>query len=355
MTRPSTAQINLNALRHNATLLREMHCGRQIAVLKSNAYGHGAIACAQALKGISDGFGVAFLDEALELRAAGIQGPILVLEGAFDAIELTTAVAHNISLVVHHEEQLRMIEMSSLPETGAMFWLKVDSGMHRAGFAPDQVAKAYARLKLSGKAKAVTLMSHFARADEPHSDATLEQVKVFEEATAGLQAPRSLCNSAGVIAWPQARRDWSRPGIALYGSDPIGRPKSPLKPVMTLSSHVFSERLLKPGESLGYGGAFRAKTETRVGLVALGYADGYPRAASTGTPVAVDGLLTRLIGRVSMDMLTVDLTDLPCVGIGSRVELWGETISVNDVASRAGTISYELLCNVKRVPLRYLV
>lgn len=331
-----------------------MHGGRQIAVLKSNAYGHGAVACAHALIGISDGFGVAFLDEARQLRAAGIEGPLLVLEGAFDAKELVEAVASDMVLVVHHEDQLRMIERTPLPRKPASFWLKIDSGMHRAGFAPDQAANAYRRLQATGQAQSITLMTHFARADEPGCPATREQLAVFEAATQGLEGPRSLCNSAGIIAWPDARRDWGRPGIALYGADPLGDIASPLAPVMTLRSHVFAERLLQTGETLGYGGAFRATEPTRVGLVALGYADGYPRAAVTGTPVAVDGLRTKLIGRVSMDMLTVDLTQLPHAGIGSSVELWGPTISVNEVADRARTIAYELLCNVKRVPLQYL-
>ncbi|WP_269631903.1 alanine racemase [Pelomonas sp. BJYL3] len=354
MTRPSAALIDLRALRHNARVMRSMHGGRQIAVLKSNAYGHGAVACARALGGTSDGFGVAFLEEARQLRAAGIEGPLLVLEGAFDARELVEAVAGGIALVVHHEDQLRMIERTPLPRVPASFWLKIDSGMHRAGFAPDAAAAAYRRLQATGQAHSITLMTHFARADEPDCPATREQLAVFEAATQGLAGPRSLCNSAGILAWPAARRDWGRPGIALYGADPLGSSASPLAPVMTLRSHVFSQRLLQPGETLGYGGAFRATEPTRVGLVALGYADGYPRAAATGTPVAVDGQRTRLIGRVSMDMLTVDLTPLPHAGIGSPVELWGPTIPVNEVASRAGTIAYELLCNVKRVPLQYL-
>lgn len=354
MTRPSAANIDLRALRRNARVMREMHGGRQIGVLKANAYGHGAVACARALSDISDAFGVAFLDEALQLRAEGIEQTLVVLEGAFDTKELLEAVANGIELVVHHEEQLRMIETTPLPGTGGRFWLKIDSGMHRAGFPPAQAATAYRRLQASGRVQSITLMSHFARADEPEHAATVEQLRVFDAATQGLDGPRSLCNSAGSLAWPKARRDWGRSGIALYGADPLGGNSSLLSPVMTLRSQVFAERVLHPGETLGYGGAFCATEATRVGLVALGYADGYPRAAVTGTPVAVDGHRTRLIGRVSMDMLTVDLTPLPQVGIGSRVELWGGTIPVNEVAACAGTIAYELLCNVKRVPLQYL-
>lgn len=353
MTRPSEARVDLDALRFNAALLREQHGGRQLAVLKANAYGHGAVACARALLGRSDGFAVAFLDEAMTLRAAGIDAPILVLEGAFDADEVQAAAAQSLWLVVHQEEQVRMVERSALPAGALHVWLKVDSGMHRAGLPPERVRDAHARLLASGKTSAITLMTHLARADEPGVDATLRQLACFDAATEGLAGERSVCNSAGMLAWPQARHDWGRAGIALYGADPLGRKDSPLRPVMCLTSRVFAERWLQPGESLGYGGAFTAPVPTRVGLVAVGYADGYPRSASTGTPVAVDGRRTCLIGRVSMDMLTIDLSDLPSVGIGSIVELWGNDVSVNEVASQAGTIAYELLCNVKRVRLRH--
>lgn len=354
MTRPSEARVDLDALRFNAALLREQHGGRQLAVLKANAYGHGAVACARALLGRSDGFAVAFLDEALTLRAAGIDAPILVLEGAFDADEVRAAAAQSLWLVVHQEEQLRMLEHSALPADALHVWLKVDSGMHRAGLAPECVRDAHARLLASGKTSAITLMTHFARADEPGVDSTLRQLACFEAATDGLPGERSVCNSAGMLAWPQAHRDWGRAGIALYGADPLGRKDSPLRPVMCLTSRVFAERWLQPGESLGYGGAFTAPRRTRAGLVAIGYADGYPRLAPVGTPVAVDGHRACVIGRVSMDMLTVDLTDLPTSGCGSAVELWGSQVSVNDVAAAAGTIAYELLCNVKRVPVRSL-
>lgn len=353
MTRPSEALIDLDALRFNATLLRQQHGGRLLAVLKANAYGHGAVPCAQALIGHADGLAVAFLDEALVLREAGIKGPILVLEGAFDAAEVERAAAHELWLVVHQEEQVRMIERNPLGEGALHVWLKVNSGMHRAGLPPGVVRGAYARLVATRRASAISLMTHLARADEPHVEATLQQLACFDEATSGIPGERSVCNSAGILAWPQARRDWGRAGIALYGADPLLRAESPLRAVMHLMSHVFAERWLQPGDSLGYGGAFRTETPTRVGLVAIGYADGYPRSAPTGTPVEVDGQRTRLVGRVSMDMLTVDLTDLPSAGVGSVVELWGAAISVSEIAHLAGTIAYELLCNTKRVPLHY--
>lgn len=351
MARPAYARIDLDALRHNYRLARQLHGGRALAVLKANAYGHGAVACARALTGVADGYAVAFLDEALELRQAGIQGPILVLEGLFDAEELAQAHAHGLWFAVHQASQLQMIEAS--PLQGLHVWLKLDSGMHRAGFAPADFAAAHTRLQTSGRVDQITLMTHFARADEPGAPTTTQQIAVFEAATAQLGGARSLCNSAGVLGWPAARRDWARPGIVLYGADPMPQSHHGLRPVMTLASEVFAVRTLQPGEALGYGGGYVAQRPTRVGLVAMGYADGYPRTTPAGTPVAVDGQATQLIGRVSMDMLTVDLTDLPAAGMGSAVELWGPQVDVNAVARAAGTIAYELLCNVKRVPLRY--
>lgn len=358
MSRPACALIDLEALRHNHHLARERHGGRVLAVLKANAYGHGALRCAQALAPLADGFAVAFLEEALALRAAGITAPILLLEGVFSASELEAVREHRLWTVVHHAEQILMIERSAQPPASLRVWLKLDSGMHRAGFAPQQLRVAHARLLASGKLdRPPVLMSHFARADEPEVEATRRQLEVFASATQGLAGETSLCNSAGLLAWPQAHGDWARPGILLYGADPIADPQCGghgLRPVMRLQSAVFAVRELAPGEALGYGGSFVAEQPTRVGLVAMGYADGYPRRAPTGTPVAVDGRISRTLGRVSMDMMTVDLSQLPEAGLGSQVELWGPQVDVNQVAQRAGTIAYELLCNVKRVAFEYL-
>lgn len=354
MTRPSQALIDLSALRHNYALARAIHGGRALAVLKANAYGHGAIPCAKALADSVDGFAVAFVAEALELRAQGIHQPILVLEGCFDQQDLEAARAHDLWIVVHQASQIDSIERTALEASSLNVWLKVDSGMHRAGFEPEQVQKAYARLKSCKGVSRITLMTHFACADEPDKLKTVQQIQVFDAATQGLEGERSLCNSGGILAWPTAHRDWARPGILLYGADPMPTRDHGLKPVMTLQSQVFSVRTLASGETLGYGATFTAQKPTRVGLVAIGYADGYPRCAPTGTPIAVDGHLTRTIGRVSMDMMTIDLTDLPQAGIGSSVECWGSTVDINDVAQKAGTISYELLCNLKRVPKIYV-
>lgn len=350
--RPARALIDLAALRHNYHLARRLHGGRALAVIKANAYGHGAVRCAQALASEADGFAVAFLEEALELRAAGITAPILLLEGIFDAAELDAVVCHDLWLVVHHEAQLRMIETTPLAQP-LNLWLKVNSGMNRAGFVGADVAAAWQRLHTRGKSAAITLMTHFARADEPDSSATATQFERFQTATAGLPGARSLCNSAAILGWPQARGDWARPGILLYGADPMPGEGHGLQPVMTLESAVMAVREIEAGEPLGYGARFVAQRRTRVGLVAMGYADGYPRVVPDGTPVAIDGQPGQIIGRVSMDMLTVDLTDHPAAGLGSRVELWGRQVPINRIAAAAGTIAYELLCNVKRVRFSY--
>lgn len=350
--RPARALIDLTALQYNYRLARSRHGGRALAVVKANAYGHGAQRCARALADIADGFAVAFLEEALELRASGIRRPILLLEGLFASDEIAEAVDQDLWIVVHHEAQIRMIEATEVARP-LKVWLKINSGMNRAGFLPQGVDAAWQRLNMSGKVSEITLMTHFARADEPQIITTTEQIARFDAATRHLPGARSLANSSGVLGWQAAHREWARPGILLYGADPMPGEGNDLKPVMTLESRVIAVREIEAGEPLGYGARFVAERPTRVGLVAMGYADGYPRIVPDGTPVAVDDILTRLIGRVSMDMLTVDLTDLPQADIGSRVELWGRNVPVNRIAEAAGTIAYELLCNVKRVRFEY--
>jgi len=351
MSRPARITIDVEALRHNIRVLRGHHGGRVLAVLKANAYGHGALACAQSLAD-ADGFAVAFGDEAKALRATGVHAPLLVLEGVFSVAELRTASLESWWVVVHHEEQLAMIERCPLPAAALNVWLKLDSGMHRCGFDPQAFRAAHARLMRSGKVSSITLMSHFARADECDSEFTHEQIASFDRATAGLPGPRSLANSAGVLCWPAARRDWARCGIGLYGAGI--RPHGDLRPAMRATSEIVATRDVAAGESVGYGGRFVATRSTRVGLVAFGYGDGYPRSAADGTPVAAGAQTAPLIGRVSMDMLTVDLTDLPSAGVGTEVELWGRKVAVDDIAARAGTIGYEVLCNAKRAPMRYI-
>lgn len=353
--RPARALINLQALRHNYRLARQLCADKALAVVKADAYGHGAVPCALALHDIADGFAVACLDEALELRAAGVTLPILLLEGFFDEDELPLIVAHDLWCVVHADWQLEAVERAVLLRPLTV-WLKMDSGMHRVGFFPSEYRAAWQRLQACRSIASVVLMSHFAQADELQCVRTQEQHQIFTDVVTGMQAPISLCNSPAILAWPGIRSDWSRPGIILYGSQPVairGVCAEKLQPVMTLQSKIIAVRELPAGEAVGYGAQFVTQQPMRVGIVALGYADGYPRHAPTGTPVAVDGSITQLLGRVCMDMLTVDLTELEMAGVGSRVELWGATVSVDDVATRAGTISYELLCNVKRVMYEY--
>jgi alanine racemase len=353
--RPARALIDLQALRHNFRIARELTGAKALAVIKADAYGHGAVRCAQALEAEADGFAVACIEEALELRAAGIRAPVLLLEGFFEADELALIVEHDFWCVVHSLWQLEAIEKAALSKPITV-WLKLDSGMHRVGLHPKDYQDAYQRLLASGKVAKVVLMSHFARADELHEQASAEQVAVFEAARKGLSAEVSLRNSPAVLGWPQIPSDWVRPGIMMYGATPFEEANTVaarLQPVMTLESKVICVRELPAGEPIGYGAKFITPKPMRVGVVAMGYADGYPRHAPTGTPVMVAGQRSQLIGRVSMDMLCIDLTDVPQAGLGSTVELWGKNILASDVAAAADTIPYQIFCNLRRVPLLY--
>lgn len=353
--RPARALIDLSALRHNYQLARETTGAKALAVIKADAYGHGAVRVAQALETEADGFAVACIEEALELRQAGIGAPILLLEGFFEADELALIAEHDLWCVVHSLWQLEAIEKTSVGKP-LNIWLKMDSGMHRVGIHPADFQTAYQRLQSSGKAAKVVLMSHFARADELDSARTDEQVAIFQAAREGLTAEVSLRNSPAVMGWPNVAGDWVRPGIMLYGATPFDQSQpiaDRLQAVMTLESKVICVRELPAGEPVGYGGAFVTDRNMRIGVVAMGYADGYPRQAPTGTPVMIDGHRSQLLGRVSMDMLCVDLTQVPSAGVGSRVELWGKNILASDVAASAGTILYQIFCNLNRVPRLY--
>lgn len=354
--RPAHALIDLDALRHNYRLAKSLSGSRAFAVLKANAYGHGAVECAQALADDADAFAVACIEEALELRAAGIQQPILLLEGWFEPSELPLIIEHQLWSVVHHHGQVQELLAAQL-RAPLHIWLKLDSGMHRVGFSPDEYASLWQQLERSQNVASLTSMTHFSRADEPDTGRTEEQLETFHRATQGLNGKTSLCNSPGVLAWPQAHGDWVRPGIMLYGATPFEFEQehaARLKPVMQLQSKIIAVRELPAGEPIGYGSRFITQRPTRVGVVAMGYADGYPRHAVDGTPVLVDGQRSRIIGRVSMDMLTLDLTDLPQSGLGSPVRLWGEGLNASEVASHAGTIAYQLFCNLNRVPRRFI-
>ncbi|WP_020558904.1 alanine racemase [Thiofilum flexile] len=354
--RPARACINLKALRHNYHYAKSLapH-SKAAAIIKANAYGHGAVVVARALYD-ADAFGVACIEEALELRESGITQPIVLLEGVFTPDELPLAARYQFMIAVHNVEQVEWLEQAQLTQPLAI-WFKIDTGMHRLGFAPEQVPAFYARLKACANVAAITLMTHFARADEVDCSATEQQIARFKTATQGIQAPVSIANSPATLMWPSTRLDWIRPGIMLYGATPVAEdlPESKaLQPVMTLESALISVRELGVGESIGYGARFTCEQPTRVGVVAMGYADGYPRHAVNGTPVAVNGVRTRIIGRVSMDMLTVDLTPLPTAKVGDRVELWGNTVRANEVAAHSQTIAYTLFTGVtRRVPLVY--
>ena len=356
MSRPAIAYIRLDAFRHNYRLAKQLHGGKALAVIKANAYGHGAVQCAKAIADEADGFAVACLEEALQLRQAGINNPILLLEGFFEAAELVEIVAHDLWIVVHAVWQLEILLAAKLAKP-VQVWLKMDSGMHRVGLSPAEYASVYARLNGHANVAKIVLMSHFANADNLNSQHTTLQIEVFKKSVSSLNSPAqladfSLANSAAILGWPIAQGNWSRPGIMLYGADPLMAVDTKLRAVMQLTSKIISIRTIQKGESIGYGSIFTAQRDTIVGVVACGYADGYPRSA-INAPSAVDGVITKVIGRVSMDMLFVDLTDIPTATIGSTVELWGNQVAANDVAKAAGTIAYELFCNVKRVKFVY--
>ena len=353
--RPARALIDLQALRHNYQLAREVTGAKALAVIKADAYGHGAVRCAQALEAQADGFAVACIEEALQLRAGGITAPILLLEGFFEADELPLIVEHDFWCVVHSLWQLEAIEHAKLTNP-IHVWLKLDSGMHRVGLHPNDYKAAYQRLQASANVSKIVLMSHFARADELGCTRSEEQLAVFQAARADLSAEVSLRNSPSVLGWPTMPSDWVRPGLMLYGATPFEQAHtlaSRLQPVMTLESKVICVRELPAGEPVGYGARFITPTPMRIGVVAMGYADGYPRQAPTGTPVLVAGQRSQLLGRVSMDMLCIDLTNVPQAGLGSTVELWGKNILASDVAEKAETIPYQIFCNLKRVPRLY--
>ena len=357
MTRPAVALIKLDAFRHNYRVAKQTHGGKALAVIKANAYGHGAVQCAKAIENEADGFAVACLEEAIQLRNAGIRNPILLLEGFFEAAELPEIVANDLWIVIHAQWQIDILLDAKLAKP-VQVWLKMDSGMHRVGLSPAEYPLAYMRLAEHVNVAKIVLMSHFANADNINSQHTAQQIEAFKNTVSRLHsqaytADFSLANSSAILGWPQASGNWSRPGIMLYGADPLMAMDTKLRAVMQLTSQIISIRHIKKGESIGYGSIFTAPRDTIVGVVACGYADGYSRSASNLAPAAVDGVLTKLIGRVSMDMLFVDLTDVPNAMIGSHVELWGDLVLANDVAKAAGTIAYELFCNVKRVQFKY--
>jgi alanine racemase len=353
MSRPARALLDPEALRHNFARVRA--CAPQarvMAVVKADAYGHG-LAWVASVLGEADAFGVASVEEGLTLRAAGVVRPVCLLEGFYEEGELALLAEHDLETVVHCEEQLRMLETARLARPLTV-WLKVDSGMHRLGFAPENAERALARLRDCAAVGEIRLLSHLCCADDKKNPATRRQLERFLPLVRASRLPASLANSAGVLAWPQTHLDWVRPGLMLYGASPLARERAAeldLRPVMTLETALIAVQRRRRGERIGYGGDFECPEDMLVGVAAIGYGDGYPRSARPGTPVLVNDKRVPLIGRVSMDMVTLDLRPVPHSKVGDRVVLWGEGLPVDEVAACAGTIAYELLCRVtERIP-----
>jgi alanine racemase len=352
MSRPLRVRLHLESLKHNLARLRAHANGAYVwSVIKANAYGHGLVSVAQALCSATDGFAVRDLDEAITLREAGIDVPILLLEGFFEARELELIDQYRLVSTVHQQAQLEQL-LAHVPSHPISVYLKVNTGMHRLGFSPREALRAYEALKACPHVHTLTLMTHFANADR--ESGLLPAWDTFQALQTQLGASVvSVCNSAALLTTQRPfslhREHSVRLGIALYGASPFAKRNAEslgLRAGMSLTSEIIATQTVAAGEAVGYGATFTAQTPQRIGVVACGYADGYPRHASSGTPVFVDGVRTTTVGRVSMDMLCVDLTALPQAGIGSKVELWGEHLAVDEVAHAAGTIAYELLCAV---------
>ncbi len=347
--RDATLILSRAALRHNVDRVRECApSSRVLAMVKADAYGHGALNVAAQIGDQVDALGVAFLEEALALRDAGIRRPIVLMEGVFNAYEQAAAAAMDMALMVHQEQQLALLEQHP-PATPVTVWLKVNTGMHRLGFRPDEAIHAYQRLEAMPSVGRIIACTHFAESDVPDSPANREQTSAFEALVSALPAlPRSMANSAAILGMPHTHHQWVRPGIMLYGSSPFADRSAEslsLKPVMTLQSRVIAVRGLNAGDAVGYGARWTADRATRIAVVAIGYGDGYPRHAANGTPVLIGGRRYPLVGRVSMDMITVDIGN-DAVSPGDTVILWGEGLPADEVAQMAGTISYELFCKV---------
>lgn len=355
MTRPARVVINLDALRHNLSRVRELAPGaRIIAIVKADAYGHGITRVARAIPDV-DAFGVACVEEARQLREAGIRQRILLLEGPYAPAELEEIRSLKLEIVVHDLSQVEYLETAA-PGEPFVVWLKLDSGMHRLGFLPEHFHEIWQRLhNCPSVAANMHIMSHFAVAGERDNPMTRSQLQCFTSYSRSLKAEKSIANSAGILAFRDSHMDWVRPGLMLYGVSPMNDSTSNeegLRPVMTLESRLIAVKQLRKDDMVGYGATYSCPEDMPVGVVAAGYGDGYPRHAPSGTPVLINGERACLIGRASMDMLTVDLRGQPGAKVGDPVVLWGEGLPVEEIARHAGTIPYELLCGVhKRLEL----
>lgn len=343
------AELDLTAVTHNLTRIRAFAPKAKImAVIKANAYGHGLIRIAKVLSD-ADAFAVARLGEGIALRDAGIRQRIAVLQGFVDSEELELHSRYGLEPVIHSPFQVELLEQVSSMESVSV-WLKLDTGMHRLGLLPDEFSSCYSRLqRCSAVRQPIPVMTHLANADVFQDTITAIQLDCFKSALHNVQTECSIANSAGLLAWDTARVEWVRPGIALYGVSPFpGRtgPDEGLRPVMTFRSRLIAIKNLKAGDAVGYGGDWICPRPTRLGIVSIGYGDGYPRHAQSGTPVLVRGRRASLIGRISMDMISLDLTDCPDARVGDEVTLWGKGLPVEEIAQYASTIPYALLCGV---------
>lgn len=349
MGRPTTITIHLDALRHNLQQIKKLAPRSSIlAMVKSNAYGHGLERIALALPD-ADALGVACIEEGIKLRNAGVKNPIVLMEGLFTGDELNQAAHMDFDLVVHHIDQVEILEKN--PSINPLrIWLKINTGMHRLGFDPDKVETVYQRvMQCPNIKKPIIIMTHFAEADSEDKTSTEKQIACFEKVTKNIPGPRSLCNSAGIMAYPKAHQDWVRPGIILYGASPIkGDSLSDhgFKPVMSLSTQIIALHQVARGEKVGYGGTWICPEDMLIGVIAIGYGDGYPQFAKAGTPVLVNGKICPLVGRVSMDMATVDLRTQSHTKVGDAVVLWGEGLPIEKVAENNHTSAYELLTRI---------
>ena len=349
MSRLATATIHMEALQHNLQRVREevSEATAVVAVIKANAYGHGVLTAARALHA-ADLYAVGCLDEAVTLRQAHIEKPILLLEGFEGEQELRSCAALQLECVLHSEQQWQLLQGMRLPQS-ITIWLKIDSGMHRLGFTPERAEELLPLLEQHPSVEKVVLISHLANADEPDHPMNRQQQQTFVECCSERDLPRSFCNSAGVLSNQKGHYQFVRPGIMLYGTSPFADRTAAslnLQPAMTLQAPLIAMQSLQPGDRVGYGGIWQAERPTRLGVVAIGYGHGYPRQLPNGTPLLLRGERVPLVGRVSMDMVTVDLTDLPEATVGDLVTLWGEGLPVEEIAAAAGTISYELLCQL---------
>ena len=353
MSRTAVATIHLAALRANLARIRALSGGAKVmAVVKADGYGHGLERVARALAD-ADAFGVAAIADGQRLRAAGFRQRIVVLSGPDDAADLPEMRRLQLDAVIHHDAQLGWLEADRDPRP-LRAWLKIDSGMHRLGFAPQRAREVHARLvALPSVQRDIVLMTHFAASEEFGGTTTTAQIACFEAAVAGLPGERCLSNSAGVLGWPTARGHWVRPGGILYGlALGAGQTGANLgfRPAMTLTTKLIAVNALARGDGVGYNATWRCPEDMPVGVAAIGYGDGYPRSAASGTPALVDGVRVPLVGRVSMDLVTLDLRAAPQARVGDRVTLWGPSLPVEEIAASAGTISYDLTCGMtKRV------